>query len=112
MAFRLGEEKEIIAVEPIAKLHVLALFEKKLETPGDVENIANVASALEFMQLANCPSGGIYFSESEYERGAEPNKDFEPCTKGKFDVDTVDDEVPGPEEIIIGKQDPMAAERI
>ena len=57
MAFRLGEEKEIIAVEPMAKPHVLALFEKKLEMPGDAENVANVASAFEFMQLANCPSG-------------------------------------------------------
>ena len=51
-------------MEPMAKPHVLALFEKKLEIPGDAENVANVASALEFMQLADCPSGGIYFSES------------------------------------------------
>ena len=35
MAFRLREEKKIIVVEPMTKPHVLALFEKKLEMPGD-----------------------------------------------------------------------------
>ena len=47
-----------------------------------------------------------------HRRGAETNKDFEPCTKWKLDVDAVDSEVPGPEGIFTGKQDPMAAERI
>ena len=48
----------------------------------------------------------------KYERGAEPNEDFEPCTKANLIVDVVNSEVPGPEGIFTRKQDPIAAERI
>ncbi|KAI4259808.1 MAG: hypothetical protein L6R42_004396 [Xanthoria sp. 1 TBL-2021] len=48
---------------------------------------------------------------SEYEKGAEPNEAFEPCTKAKFEVDKVDSEVPGPEGIFTEKKNTVAPER-
>ena len=48
----------------------------------------------------------------EYKKGVEPNKYFEPCIKGKFDVNAVNNEVSESKEIITEKRDPMIAERI
>ncbi len=52
IAKKLVEEKNIIVVEPMAQAHALALFEKKLGSLGDGNDIAELAAALEYMPLA------------------------------------------------------------
>ena len=52
VAVKLVEEKNIIVVEPMEKTHALALFEKKLGSLGDGNNIAELAAALEYIPLA------------------------------------------------------------
>ncbi|KAI4208785.1 MAG: hypothetical protein LQ351_008185, partial [Letrouitia transgressa] len=49
---KLVEEKDIIAVQPMAPSHALALFEKKLGSLGKDDNLTELAAALEFMPLA------------------------------------------------------------
>jgi len=51
-ALKLVEEKDIIAVQPMAQAQALVLFEKKLGSLGQGDNIAELAAALEFMPLA------------------------------------------------------------
>ncbi|KAL8795910.1 MAG: hypothetical protein Q9195_001654 [Heterodermia aff. obscurata] len=52
IAVKLAEERDVIAVEPMAQSHALTLFEKKLGTLGGSEYIAELAAALEYMPLA------------------------------------------------------------
>ena len=52
VALKLVEEKDIVAVQPMAPSHALALFEKKLGPLGQGDNIADLAASLEFMPLA------------------------------------------------------------
>ena len=52
VALKLVEEKDIMAVQPMAPSHALALFEKKLGSLGQGDNIAELAAALEFIPLA------------------------------------------------------------
>ena len=52
VALKLVEEKDIIAVEPMAESHALALFEKKLGAMSKDDHVAELAVALEFMPLA------------------------------------------------------------
>ena len=52
IALKLVEEREIIAVEPMAESHAITLFEKKLGVLGDSNDIAQLVAALEFMPLA------------------------------------------------------------
>jgi len=52
IALKLVEEKDIIIVEPMAQSHALALFEKKLGSLGDGNDIAELVAALEYMPLA------------------------------------------------------------
>ncbi|KAL8740320.1 MAG: hypothetical protein Q9190_006965 [Brigantiaea leucoxantha] len=52
VALELVEEKDIIVVEPMAQSHALALFEKKLGSLGDGNDVAELAAALEYMPLA------------------------------------------------------------
>ena len=52
VALKLVEEKDILAVQPMAPSHALALFEKKLGPLGQGDDIADLAAALEFMPLA------------------------------------------------------------
>jgi len=49
---KLVEEKDIVAVQPMAPAHALSLFEKKLGPLGQSDNTAELAAALEFMPLA------------------------------------------------------------
>ncbi len=51
-ALKLVEEKNIVAVQPMASAHALSLFEKKLGPLGQSDNTAELAAALEFMPLA------------------------------------------------------------
>ncbi|KAI4251755.1 MAG: hypothetical protein L6R42_008244, partial [Xanthoria sp. 1 TBL-2021] len=51
-ALKLVEEKDMIAVEPMAESHALALFEKKLRPMSKGNRVAELAVALEFMPLA------------------------------------------------------------
>ncbi len=50
-ALKLVEEKDIMAVPPMAPLHALALFEKKLGPLGQSDGTAELAAVLEFMPL-------------------------------------------------------------
>jgi len=52
IALKLVEEKDIIVVEPMVQSHALALFEKKLGSLGDSNDMATLAAALEYMPLA------------------------------------------------------------
>ena len=52
VALKLVEEKDILAVQPMAPPHALTLFEKKLGPLGQGDDIADLAAALEFMPLA------------------------------------------------------------
>ncbi len=57
-ALQLVEENNLIAVEPMEKVHAIALFEKKLRIHGDGHNkgknndIGELAATLEYMPLA------------------------------------------------------------
>jgi hypothetical protein len=48
----LVEQRDIITVEPMDEMHALALFKKKLGAQEDLNDIAELAAALEFMPLA------------------------------------------------------------
>ena len=50
-ALKLVEEKDIVAVHPMASSHALALFEKKLGPLGQGDDTAELAAALEYMPL-------------------------------------------------------------
>ena len=52
IALELAEERDVIAVKPMAQSHALTLFEKKLGTLGGSEDIAELMAALEYMPLA------------------------------------------------------------
>ncbi|KAL9629015.1 MAG: hypothetical protein Q9164_007057, partial [Protoblastenia rupestris] len=52
IALKMVEKRDMIAVEPMAKSHALALFEKKLGMQNDSDEIAELIAALEFMPLA------------------------------------------------------------
>ena len=52
VALKLVEEKDIVAVQPMAPSHALALFKKKLGPLGQGDDTADLAAALEFMPLA------------------------------------------------------------
>lgn len=57
-ALQLVEENNLITVEPMEKLHAIALLEKKLriqggsDTNGKNGDISELAAALEYMPLA------------------------------------------------------------
>jgi hypothetical protein len=51
-ALKLVEQSDIIAVEPMNKMHALALFEKKLGKQGESQDVAELAATLEFRPLA------------------------------------------------------------
>ncbi|KAL9612624.1 MAG: hypothetical protein Q9167_002794 [Letrouitia subvulpina] len=46
------EDKDIIIVEPMKRVHALALLEKKLGVRGNDEGVSDLVVALEFMPLA------------------------------------------------------------
>ena len=46
------EEKDVVAVQPMAPSHALALFKKKLGPLGQGDDTVDLAAALEFMPLA------------------------------------------------------------
>ncbi|KAL8662256.1 MAG: hypothetical protein Q9202_004861 [Teloschistes flavicans] len=52
IALKLVEENNIIVVEKMAQAHALTLFEKKLGSLGDGNDIVELAEALEYMPLA------------------------------------------------------------
>lgn len=52
VALELVEEKDIMAVQPMAPAHALALTEKKLGSLGEGDELTELAAALEFMPLA------------------------------------------------------------
>ena len=52
VALNLVEEKDIVAVAPMAAAHALSLFEKKLGPLDSGDDTAELATALEFMPLA------------------------------------------------------------
>ncbi|KAL6714262.1 hypothetical protein ACLMJK_007685 [Lecanora helva] len=52
VALKLVEEKDIVAVQPMAAADALSLFEKKLGPLHQGDNAAELAAALEFMPLA------------------------------------------------------------
>lgn len=52
VALRLVEEKDIVAVQPMAPVYALSLFEKKLGPFDQGEDTAKLAAALEYMPLA------------------------------------------------------------
>ncbi|KAL6717746.1 hypothetical protein ACLMJK_003831 [Lecanora helva] len=52
VALKLVEEKDIVAVQPMAAAHARSLFEKKLGPLYQGDNAAELAAALEFMPLA------------------------------------------------------------
>ena len=52
VALKLVEEKDIVAVQPMAPVHALSLFEKKLGPLGQGDDTTELAAALEFMPLA------------------------------------------------------------
>ena len=52
VALTLLEEKDIVAVQPMAPSHALSLFEKKLGPLSQGEDTAELAAALDFMPLA------------------------------------------------------------
>ena len=56
------EEGDIVAVEPMAESHALALFDKKLGLLNDSEVIAELAAALELMPLA-IVQAAVYISQ-------------------------------------------------
>ena len=62
VALKLVEEKDIIAVEPMAQSHALALFEKKLGSLGEDDDLTELTAALEFMPLA-IVQAAAYISE-------------------------------------------------
>jgi tetratricopeptide (TPR) repeat protein len=51
VASRMVEERDVIAVEPMDKIHARTLFEKKLGMPENQEDIMELTAALEFMPL-------------------------------------------------------------
>lgn len=51
-AQELVEQRDIILVEPMNEALALTLFEKKLGNHGDVDAVAELAAALEYMPLA------------------------------------------------------------
>ena len=51
-ALKLVEERNIIAVQPMAESQALALFEKKLGAMSEGNHVAELAAALEFIPLA------------------------------------------------------------
>jgi hypothetical protein len=52
IALKLVEESDIITVNQMEEAHALALFEKKLGTDADGDDICELATALEYMPLA------------------------------------------------------------
>ncbi len=52
VALKLVEEKDIVAVQPMAAAHALSLFERKLGPLDQGDDTAELAAALEFMPLA------------------------------------------------------------
>ena len=52
VALKLVEEKDIVAVQPMAAAHALSLFERKLGPLDQSDDTAELAAALEFMPLA------------------------------------------------------------
>ncbi|KAL9024571.1 MAG: hypothetical protein Q9196_006422, partial [Gyalolechia fulgens] len=52
VALNLVEEKDIIAVQPMAPSDALVLFKKKLGSLGEDDNLTELAEALDFMPLA------------------------------------------------------------
>ena len=52
VALKLVEEKDIVAVQPMAPVHALLLFEKKLGPLDQGDDTAELAAALEYMPLA------------------------------------------------------------
>jgi hypothetical protein len=49
---RLVERSDIIIVDLMDKAHAVALFEKRLVKQNDIEGVAELALALDFMPLA------------------------------------------------------------
>jgi hypothetical protein len=52
LVLRFVEQSDIIEVELMDEVHVIALFSKKLGKQDDNKNIAELTVALEFMPLA------------------------------------------------------------
>ena len=52
MALMLVEERDIIAVQPMAPSHALALLKKKLRSLGEGDELTELAVALDYMPLA------------------------------------------------------------
>ncbi len=52
VALKLVEEKDIVAVQPMAAAHALSLFERKLGPLDQGDDTAELVAALEFMPLA------------------------------------------------------------
>ena len=105
---------EEAATIPLVDHHVELTPETIIQTPNHKSVIADEqhGEELRLQEKESLCQEPELNENPEYERGAESNEDFEPCTKANLDIDTVDSEVPGPEGIFTGKQDPMAAERI
>ncbi|KAL8706816.1 MAG: hypothetical protein Q9201_000187 [Fulgogasparrea decipioides] len=105
---------EEAATIPLVDHHVELTPETNIQTPNQKSVTADEqhGEELRLQEKESLCQEPELDENPEYERGAEPNEDFEPSTEANLDVDTVDSEVPGPEGIFTGKQDPMAAERI
>ena len=52
VALKLIEEKDIVVVQPMAPVHALSLFEKKLRPLDQGDDTMELAAALEYMPLA------------------------------------------------------------
>jgi len=69
-ALQLVEENNLIIVEPMEKLHAIALLEKKLRIQGDSDNngknsdISELVAALEYMPLAIVQAAAYIFQRA------------------------------------------------